>query len=438
MPVRTLRLAHRGDWRQAPENSLAALAAALAIPACDGLEFDVRASSDGVPVICHDATLERTHGRPDRVDALSAVALEALGVPTPRRRPDDGRATALPRRRTQGGPRADRRRAAGGRPRPGAVERGRVVLRGRGAGTDRAPRPGLAALAQQPHADRHRHRDGARARLPRDRRELAGAGPAVGRARPGIRARGRLLHRPAPARRSIGSQGSGSWRSASRPAPWRVDPPILPETRRVTDRADLVVVGAGTVGGWASVFAKADGVARVVVLERGLAGMGASSRAAGIVRAQGGTPATVALGRWSIDFYTRPAGRLRHRFRVPPLRLPDPGRDRGRRTSRARARRDAAGGRAGCVLARCRSGRGDRRDALARRSSRGQLRRGRRRDRSSPQRPGLFARDGRGRRRAARADGLHRPADRPDPRRWHARRRGRDRRRGDRDRARPA
>src|SRR4029079_17043960 len=69
------------------------------------------------------------------------------------------------------------------------------------------------------------------------------------------------------------------------------------------DRADLVVVGAGTVGGWASYFAKADGVGRVVVLERGLAGQGASSRAAGIVRAQGGTPTTVALGRWSIDFY---------------------------------------------------------------------------------------------------------------------------------------
>ncbi len=71
----------------------------------------------------------------------------------------------------------------------------------------------------------------------------------------------------------------------------------------MTDRADLVVIGAGTVGGWASVFAAAEGVGRVVVLERGLAGMGASSRAAGIVRAQGGTPATVALGRWSIDFY---------------------------------------------------------------------------------------------------------------------------------------
>jgi sarcosine oxidase, subunit beta len=71
----------------------------------------------------------------------------------------------------------------------------------------------------------------------------------------------------------------------------------------MADRADLVVVGAGTIGGWASVFARADGIGRVVVVERATAGTGASSRAAGIVRAQGGTPATVALGRWSIDFY---------------------------------------------------------------------------------------------------------------------------------------
>ena len=69
------------------------------------------------------------------------------------------------------------------------------------------------------------------------------------------------------------------------------------------DVADLVVVGAGTIGSWASVFATELGARRVVVLERDLAGQGASSRAAGIVRAQGGTPETVALGRWSIDFY---------------------------------------------------------------------------------------------------------------------------------------
>jgi sarcosine oxidase subunit beta len=71
------------------------------------------------------------------------------------------------------------------------------------------------------------------------------------------------------------------------------------------DVADVVVIGAGTVGGWASWFARRNGAERVVVVERDLAGQGASSRAAGIVRAQGGTPETVALGRWSIGFYNR-------------------------------------------------------------------------------------------------------------------------------------
>lgn len=75
----------------------------------------------------------------------------------------------------------------------------------------------------------------------------------------------------------------------------------------MTERADLVVVGGGTIGGWAAWFAATSGARRVIVIERGLVGMGASSRAAGIVRAQGGTPETVALGRWSIDFYRRQA-----------------------------------------------------------------------------------------------------------------------------------
>lgn len=69
--------------------------------------------------------------------------------------------------------------------------------------------------------------------------------------------------------------------------------------------ADLVVVGAGTLGGWASYFARTGGAERVVVLERDLVGQGASSRAAGVVRAQGGTPSTVTLGASSIDFYRR-------------------------------------------------------------------------------------------------------------------------------------
>jgi sarcosine oxidase subunit beta len=80
--------------------------------------------------------------------------------------------------------------------------------------------------------------------------------------------------------------------------------------RMAADRADLVIVGAGTVGGWASYFARTSGADRVIVIEQGRAGDGASSRAAGVVRAQGGTPTTVTLGRWSIDFYKRQAGLL--------------------------------------------------------------------------------------------------------------------------------
>jgi glycerophosphoryl diester phosphodiesterase len=76
------RLAHRGDWRVAPENTLPALLAALKSPACGGLEFDVRLSSDGVPVLLHDETLARVQGRPEPVNELKARALEDLGVPS--------------------------------------------------------------------------------------------------------------------------------------------------------------------------------------------------------------------------------------------------------------------------------------------------------------------------------------------------------------------
>jgi glycerophosphoryl diester phosphodiesterase len=77
-----MRLAHRGDWRRAPENTVAALEAALAVLGCDGVEFDVRLSADGVPVLIHDETLERVQGRPIRVDEASAERLEDFGVPS--------------------------------------------------------------------------------------------------------------------------------------------------------------------------------------------------------------------------------------------------------------------------------------------------------------------------------------------------------------------
>ncbi len=69
--------------------------------------------------------------------------------------------------------------------------------------------------------------------------------------------------------------------------------------------ADAVVVGGGTVGGWCAYFLRRSGLDRVVLLERRTLGEGASSRAAGVVRTQGGTPWAVQLGEWSRTFYLR-------------------------------------------------------------------------------------------------------------------------------------
>ena len=86
-----LRLAHRGDWRRAPENTIAAFLAALDVPGCDGLEFDVRAAADGVPVVIHDDTLARVQGSrarrgPDAGRARSATASRRSRRCSPRSR----------------------------------------------------------------------------------------------------------------------------------------------------------------------------------------------------------------------------------------------------------------------------------------------------------------------------------------------------------------
>ncbi len=72
---------------------------------------------------------------------------------------------------------------------------------------------------------------------------------------------------------------------------------------QVSETADAVVVGGGTVGAWCAYFLRRSGLERVVLLEKRTLGQGASSRAAGIVRTQGGTPWAVKLGEWSRKFY---------------------------------------------------------------------------------------------------------------------------------------
>jgi sarcosine oxidase, subunit beta len=71
----------------------------------------------------------------------------------------------------------------------------------------------------------------------------------------------------------------------------------------MADTADAVVVGAGTVGAWCAHFLRRGGLNRVVVIDKRAAGQGATARAAGIVRGQGGTPAAVRLAQWTQRFY---------------------------------------------------------------------------------------------------------------------------------------
>ena len=74
--------------------------------------------------------------------------------------------------------------------------------------------------------------------------------------------------------------------------------------------ADAVIVGGGTVGAWCAWFLREAGLADVVLLEQRTLGAGASPRAAGMVRAQGGTEAAVRLGLFSRDFYSSQHERL--------------------------------------------------------------------------------------------------------------------------------
>lgn len=69
--------AHRGASAEAPENTLAAFRRALEAGA-DGIELDVHLSRDGIPVVIHDETLERTTDGEGTVAACSCDVLRSL------------------------------------------------------------------------------------------------------------------------------------------------------------------------------------------------------------------------------------------------------------------------------------------------------------------------------------------------------------------------
>jgi glycerophosphoryl diester phosphodiesterase len=72
-------IGHRGAAARAPENTLAGQRKAHELGA-GWVEFDVMLSSDGVPILIHDETLERTTSGSGRVDGHSAAEIQALNA----------------------------------------------------------------------------------------------------------------------------------------------------------------------------------------------------------------------------------------------------------------------------------------------------------------------------------------------------------------------
>jgi glycerophosphoryl diester phosphodiesterase len=86
-------IAHRGNSSRAPENTLASIHAAAGV--AHMTEFDVRTTADGVLVLMHDATVNRTtngsgsvsnmdyYGQIDQLDAGSWSSSDFAGEPVP-------------------------------------------------------------------------------------------------------------------------------------------------------------------------------------------------------------------------------------------------------------------------------------------------------------------------------------------------------------------
>jgi glycerophosphoryl diester phosphodiesterase len=74
-----LIIGHRGASAHAPENTMAAFRLAMEVGA-DGIEFDVRLSRDGIPVIIHDDNLRRTGLDARRVADLNVSELKQIDV----------------------------------------------------------------------------------------------------------------------------------------------------------------------------------------------------------------------------------------------------------------------------------------------------------------------------------------------------------------------
>jgi glycerophosphoryl diester phosphodiesterase len=90
-------VAHRGGGTLAAENTLGALRTGAAL-GFKAVEFDVMLAADGVPVLIHDETTERTTGVKGRVAQLRAAQLEGLDAGNGEGIPSFEKAAALCRK----------------------------------------------------------------------------------------------------------------------------------------------------------------------------------------------------------------------------------------------------------------------------------------------------------------------------------------------------
>lgn len=77
-----LAIAHRGYSAVAPENTLAAIEAAIRTGA-EFVEVDTHATVDGVPVVMHDSTVDRTTDGSGAVAELTAAEIAAFDAGSP-------------------------------------------------------------------------------------------------------------------------------------------------------------------------------------------------------------------------------------------------------------------------------------------------------------------------------------------------------------------
>lgn len=71
------KIGHRGACGYCPENTLASMRKAIEL-GCYGFEFDIQLSRDGIPVVIHDDTLERTTNGRGKVSDFTLEELQKL------------------------------------------------------------------------------------------------------------------------------------------------------------------------------------------------------------------------------------------------------------------------------------------------------------------------------------------------------------------------